>query len=33
MSKQFKPIPKFSSEAAERAFWESPKNDNTEYID
>ena len=33
MSKQFKPIPEFSSEAKERAFWESPKNDRTEYVD
>ena len=33
MSKQLKPIPKFSSEAEERAFWESPKNDSTEYVD
>jgi predicted DNA binding CopG/RHH family protein len=33
MSKPLKPIPKFSSEAEERAFWESPKNDSTEYVD
>jgi hypothetical protein len=33
MSKRFKPIPEFSSEAGERAFWESPKNDSTEYVD
>ena len=33
MSKQFKPIPKFANEAEERAFWESPKNDSTEYVD
>jgi hypothetical protein len=33
MSKQLKPIPKFSNEADERAFWESPKNDSTEYVD
>ena len=33
MSKPFKPIPEFSSEAKERAFWESPKNDSTEYVD
>jgi predicted DNA binding CopG/RHH family protein len=33
MSKPFKPIPKFSSEAEERSFWESPKNDSTEYVD
>ena len=33
MSKRLKPIPKFANEAAERAFWESPKNDSTEYVD
>lgn len=33
MSKPSKPVPKFSSEAEERAFWESPKNDSTEYVD
>ena len=33
MTKPSKPIPKFSSEAEERAFWESPKNDSTEYVD
>jgi len=33
MKKRLKPIPKFASEAAERAFWESPKNDSTEYVD
>ena len=31
MSKPIKPLPKFSSEAHERAFWE--KNDSTEYLD
>jgi len=31
MNKRFKPIPKFASEAAERAFWE--KNDSTVYMD
>jgi len=31
MSKRFKPVQKFSSEAAERAFWE--KNDSTAYLD
>jgi hypothetical protein len=31
--KQLKPIPKFADEAEERAFWESPKNDSTEYVD
>jgi len=33
MSKPFKPIPKFANEAEERAFWESPKNDSTKYVD
>ena len=33
MSKRFKPIPKFANEAAERAFWEAPGNDSTEYVD
>lgn len=33
MRKQLKRIPKFASEAEERAFWESPKNDSTEYVD
>jgi hypothetical protein len=33
MPKRLKPIPKFANEAAERAFWESPKTDSTEYID
>ena len=33
MSKQLKSIPEFSSEAEERAFWESPKSDSTEYVD
>jgi predicted DNA binding CopG/RHH family protein len=31
MSKRQRTIPKFSNEAAERAFWE--KNDSTEYLD
>ena len=31
MSKRPKTIPKFSNEAAERAFWE--KNDSAEYLD
>jgi hypothetical protein len=31
MSKRRKTIPKFSSEAAEKAFWE--KNDSAEYLD
>ena len=33
MSKRLKPIPKFADEVAERAFWESPGNDSTEYVD
>ncbi len=33
MSKQLKPIPEFGSEAEERAFWESPGNDSTQYVD
>lgn len=33
MTKRLKPIPKFANEAAERAFWESPRNESTEYID
>ncbi len=33
MSKRLKPIPKFANEEAERAFWESPKNDSTEFVD
>ena len=31
MNKPLKPIPKFSSEAKERAFWET--HDSTEYVD
>jgi predicted DNA binding CopG/RHH family protein len=33
MSKRLKPIPKFASETEERAFWESPNNDSTQYLD
>jgi predicted DNA binding CopG/RHH family protein len=33
MPKQLKRIPKFANEAEERAFWESPKNDSSEYVD
>ena len=33
MSKRLKPIPKFANEAEERAFWESPKNDSTQFVD
>jgi predicted DNA binding CopG/RHH family protein len=32
MKKPLKPIPKFASEAEERAFWESPENDSTQYV-
>ena len=31
MNKRLKSVPKFASEAAERAFWE--KNDSTAYLD
>ena len=31
MSKRLKVVPKFSSEAAERKFWE--KNDSSQYVD
>jgi hypothetical protein len=31
MGQQLKPIPKFATEAEERAFWES--HDSTDYID
>ena len=33
MKRRLKAIPKFPNEAAERAFWESPRNDSTEYVD
>jgi len=33
MSKQIKPVPEFKSEADERAFWESPENDSSQYLD
>ncbi|HEV2646651.1 MAG TPA: BrnA antitoxin family protein [Acidobacteriaceae bacterium] len=33
MKKKLKPIPKFKTEQEERAFWESPGNDSTEYVD
>lgn len=33
MHKPLKPIPEFANEAAERTFWESAKNDSTEYVD
>lgn len=28
-----KKTPRFANETAERAFWESPKNDSTDYVD
>ncbi len=33
MSKQTKPLPKFKTEAEERAFWEATGKDSTEYLD
>lgn len=33
MPKRLNKIPKFANEAEERAFWESPKNDSTDYVD
>jgi predicted DNA binding CopG/RHH family protein len=33
MSTQLKPIPEFANESEERAFWEAPGNDSTEYVD
>ena len=33
MKKRLKPIPEFETEAEERAFWESPANDSTEFVD
>jgi predicted DNA binding CopG/RHH family protein len=33
MNKPLKTIPKFANEAEELAFWESPKNDSTDYVD
>jgi predicted DNA binding CopG/RHH family protein len=33
MKSTFKPIPKFRSESAERAFWEDKSNDTSEYFD
>ena len=33
MSKQARPLPKFKSEAEERAFWESRGSDSTGYLD
>lgn len=33
MRKRLKTIPEFANKAEERAFWESPDNDSTEYVD
>ena len=33
MNKRLKAMPKFASEAEERAFWESPGNDSSSYFD
>ena len=33
MSKQTKPLPRFKSEAEERAFWEAKSSNSTEYLD
>jgi predicted DNA binding CopG/RHH family protein len=33
MSKPAKPVPKFKTEAQERAFWEAEGNDSTQYQD
>lgn len=33
MSKQTKPLPKFKTEAEERAFWEVTGKDSTEFLD
>ena len=33
MPKRSSSLPKFNSEAEERAFWEDPKNDSTAYVD
>lgn len=33
MNRRLKPIPRFKSEAAERAFWEARGNDSTQYVD
>jgi predicted DNA binding CopG/RHH family protein len=33
MKSAFKPIPKFSSESEERAFWQDKSNDTAEYFD
>lgn len=31
--KKLKPVPKFESETAERAFWESRRNDSADFVD
>ncbi len=33
MSKHAKPLPRFRTEAEERAYWESRGNDSTEHLD
>jgi predicted DNA binding CopG/RHH family protein len=33
MKKPLKPIPRFKTEKEERAFWENPSNDTTDYFD
>jgi predicted DNA binding CopG/RHH family protein len=33
MKKPLKRIPEFKDESHERAFWESPDNDSTDYVD
>lgn len=33
MSKPSKPLPRFKNEAEERAFWETPGRDSTDYLD
>ncbi|MGV8990313.1 MAG: CopG family antitoxin [Thiobacillus sp.] len=33
INKRLKAVPKFASEAEERAFWESPNNDSSNYLD
>lgn len=33
MSKQTKPLPRFKTEADERAFWEARGSDSTQYLD
>jgi predicted DNA binding CopG/RHH family protein len=33
MNKPLKKVPEFANENEERAFWESPENDSTEFVD